>query len=336
MQREYALAAAAAALLILTIGAALLIPGALADRDDEPRPGRIALHDDVAVSPVTVTGDTATLALDIRLDHRGGPAENTSVEVRAIDAQTGLLVTTTTVQVGTITDQREVPVKPNLTVPREGDYQFEVFVYQDGRRVAAGTTTVSGVGSLTPTYAQSSVQFERFDDSSIPTITSTVANATDGDIELSTQTYLTNVGDEPVDDLTLVILARQAESNIIADRRSVVVETIRPGRTSSVSARLAVPDDYNYRLDAVLQRDGVILGVESATAELAPSRPLPENTTRDRVDIRASDFQRDDGERSGGAGVVEPTTPGESGPGYTIGVALVALFATGLLSRRNT
>ena len=106
MQREYALAAAGAALLILTVGAAVLIPGALAERDADTPPGRIGLYDDVAVSPVNVTGDTATLELDVRLTHHGGPTENTSIEVRAIDAQTGLLVTATTVPIGTITDER--------------------------------------------------------------------------------------------------------------------------------------------------------------------------------------------------------------------------------------
>lgn len=336
MQREYALAAAAVALLALTVGAAVLVPGALADRSEDRPPGRIALHDDVAVSPATVTGESATLTLDTRLDHRGGPAENTSVEVRATDAQTGLLVTTTTVQVGTLTGEREVPVQANLTVPREGGYEFEVLVHQDGRRVAAGTTTVTGVGSLKPAYAQTSVQFEQFEGSGVPTVTYTIANTTDGRVELATRTHLTNVGDERVDDLTLVVFARQAESNIIADRKRVAVGAIRPGRTSAVSASLDVPEEHNYRLDAILQRDGVVLGVASATAELAPSRPLPENVTRERVDIEASDFQRDEGGPTGGSGVAASPTPGDAGPGFTAGLALLALLTTGYVLRRNT
>ncbi len=335
MRRESALAVAALALLALTVATALFVPGVLADRSEDRPPGRIGLHDDVAVSPETITGETATLALDIRLDHRGGPADNVTVEVRGVDAQTGLLVTTTTVPVGTVTGEREVPVRANLTVPRDGDYEFEVFVYQDGRRVATGTTTVGGVGSLTPDYAQTSVQFERFEDSGIPTVTYTIANATGERVELATRTHLTNVGDEQVDGLTLVVFARQAESNIIADRQSVDVGAIRPGRTSAASARLSVPDDHNYRLDALVQRDGVILGVESATAELAPTEPLPENTSQERVEIRASEFQREDGDTTGDAGAVTTRTPGSEGPGFTAGLALVAILVAALFPWRD-
>jgi hypothetical protein len=338
VQREYALLVAGIALFALLVSGAVVVPGALADRGDDVRPGQVALSDDVAVSPVTVTGETATLGLDVRLTHRGGPAENVTVEVRATDAGTGLLVTTREVDVGTLTGEREVPVRANVTVPREGNYDFEVFVYQEGRRVAAGTTRVAGVGSLTPAYARTSVQFEEFEGASVPAVTYSVVNASDGRVELATRTHFTNAGDERVEDLTLVVLARQAESNIVADRRTVDVGGIRPGRTEAVEATLSVPDDYNYRLDAILQRDGVVLAVAGATAELAPTRPLPDNATRERVEISASDFQRDDGD----AGSVEreraeaSPTAGSGGPGFTGGAALVALVAATIVLRRYT
>jgi hypothetical protein len=84
------------------------------------------------------------------------------------------------------------------------------------------------------------VQFERFEGSGVPTVTYTVTNTTDGRVELATRTHLTNVGDERVADLTLVVFARQAESNVIADRKRVAVGMIRPGRTSAVSSGIVV------------------------------------------------------------------------------------------------
>lgn len=334
MNYERTLLAAAVALLVVVAAAAVAVPDAVAERDEDVRPSRLSLQDDVSVRTAEVTGETATLTLGVRLAHRGGDAENVSVELRAVDADTGLLVTTERVAVGTVSGDREVAVASNLTVPREGSYRFEVAAYEDGRRVGSGATTVSGVGSLTPDYARTSVRFERFGDSGIPSVSYSVANVSGDRVRLATRSHLTNTGDGSVGDLRLVVVARQAESNIVADRKTVDVGEIRPGRTAEVAVNLTVPDDYNYRLDAVLQRDGVVLGVTSATAELDPSRPLPENVSRERVDIDASDFEREEGTRAPErerTGTVE-----EQAPGFTGVVAVVAVLAAALLLRRRS
>jgi PGF-CTERM protein len=337
VQREQALAGGGVALLLVLLVAAVTVPGAMTERDDDDdvRPSHLSLRNDVAVAPGEVTGETATLSLDVRLTHYGGTAENVTVEVRAIDADTNLLATTETVDVGNVSDEREVPVRANVTVERAGDYRFQVFVYEDGRRVASGTTEVSGVGSLTPEYARTPLVFERFGDTGIPPISYSIASTSEGRVTLATQSHLTNTGDEAVSDLTLVVTARQAESNIVADRATVTIGEVRPGRTASVDADLTVPDDYNYRLDAVLLRDDVVLRTASATAELAPTKPLPENVTTERVEIRASDFSSD----QGGA-TREPTemprTTIASGPGFGVSVAVAALLGIALLGlRRN-
>jgi PGF-CTERM protein len=330
---ERTLVAAAVALLVVAVVAALAVPGAVAERDEDVRPSRLALEDDVSVRAAEVTGETATLELGVRLAHRGGDAENVTVEVRAVDADTGLLATTERVDVGTVGGDREVAVTATVAVPREGGYRFRVAAYEDGRRVGSGSTTVSGVGSLTPAYARTSVRFERLGDSGVPSVSYSIANVSGDRVRLATRSHLTNAGDEGVGDLRLVVVARQAESNVVADRRTVDVGEIRPGRTAAVPVNLTVPDDYNYRLDAVLQRDGVVLGVTSATAELDPSRPLPENVTRERVDIEASDFEREEGTRPPER---EPATTTEGqAPGFTGAVAVVAVVAAALLLRRR-
>ncbi|MFB6185212.1 MAG: PGF-CTERM sorting domain-containing protein [Haloarculaceae archaeon] len=333
MKRERALAGGGVALLLVMVLAAAIVPGAVAERGDDVRPGHVQLRRDVAVAPGTVTGESATLSLDVRLSHVGGPSENVTVEVRAIDAESNLLRTTERVRVGTVDGDREVPVEVNVTVPREGGYRFEVAVYADGQRVATGRTTVSGVGALTPAYARSPIVFERFEDAGIPTITYAVGNVSDGRVRLDTTTYLTNTGDGPAGDLRLLVLARQAESNIVADRMTVTVGEIRPGRTASVDAALTVPDDYNYRLDAMLLRDDVVLGVASANARLAPTKPMPANVTQQRIEIRASDFEGT-GVETGGPEATR--TAGASGPGFGPAVAVLALAVSALLIRRQS
>jgi PGF-CTERM protein len=330
---ERALAGLAVGLVVVMALAAPVLPGALADREGPVRPSVLDLRPDVSVAPGEVTGESATLSLEMRLSHRGGPANNVTVEVRAVDAETNLRATTETVAIGTIDGDREVTVTTNVTVPRAGGYEFEVFVYQDGERIESGTTTVNGVGALTPDYRRTPVQFETFDGAGPPSVSYSIANVSGGQVELATTTYLTNTGDEPVDDLTVQVTARQAESNIVADRTTVTVGEIRPGRTAGVEATLTVPDDYNYRLDAILERDDVLLGVTSANAELAPTQPMPENVTRREIDISASDFTQGTRDAAGDGPIRETTAA--AGPGFGVTVALVTLLAGTLLYIRR-
>jgi len=327
------LAGLAVGLVIVMALAAPVLPGVLADRDGPVRPSVLDLRPEVSVAPGEVTGESATLSLEMRLSHRGGPANNVTVEVRAVDAETNLRATTETVDVGTIEGEREVTVTSNVTVPREGGYRFDVFVYRDGKRIETGTTTVSGVGALTPDYRQTPVQFETFDGVGPPSVSYAIDNVSGEQVELATTTYLTNTGDEPVENLTVQVSARQAESNIVADRTTVTVGEIRPGRTAGVEARLTVPDDYNYRLDAILERDDVLLGVTSANAELAPTQPMPENVTRQEINISASDFTQGNRDTAGGGPVRETTAA--AGPGFGIAVAALALLAGTLLYIRR-
>ena len=329
MDRHRILISAGLVMMLFILVSAIVLPGAIAERDTNIREGVIRLNQDVAVEPLTVSGQSVTLSLDIRLSHRGGVSENISVEVRAIDADSNLLRETERVSVGSIRGNREVPVRANLTVPREGQYRFDVRIYNSGQRVENGATTVSGVSALTPAYAKSTVRFEQFETTTIPPITYRIANVTENQVQITTTTYLTNTGDTATDGLQLRIMARQADSNIIADQTTATIGTVRSGRTTEVNATLEVPDEYNYALDAMLIRDSVILEVASATAELAPTEPLPANSTREQIDIQASDFEtgaettgEDRGET---AGLTESET---SQPGFGISIGLLALVIT--------
>ncbi|QLH80033.1 PGF-CTERM sorting domain-containing protein [Halosimplex rubrum] len=326
----------ALALVVGAAGLALAAPNALAERTDENvRPSVLSLQDP-RVAAGEVGGERAELSLDVRMEHRGGPADNVTVEIQAVDTDTGLVATTVRKDLGTIDGNREVRTRVNVTVDRQGGYRLYIRVYEDGRRVETGSTEVSGVDSLTPDYADTSVGFHRFGDSptSIPVITYDIAEEADNRTTLRTGTYLTNRGDESAGGLRLVVVARQVESNVIADRATVEIDEIGPGQTVTEAADLTVPSNYNYYLDGMLFRDGVVVESATASAKLDPSRPVPENTTREEVDFRAGDFERGDG---GGAGATPmPTDAGASGPGFGGAGALAALLAlAALATRRN-
>ncbi|MFB6112826.1 MAG: PGF-CTERM sorting domain-containing protein [Halodesulfurarchaeum sp.] len=277
-----------------------------------------------------------TLALDAYLTHTGDATENVSVVFRAVDGESGFQRTVERESLGTVSTEGEVVVTENLTVERSGSYRLEVLVYQGNRRVAAGGKRVRGLDSLTPPYARTTVQFHRFDRSEIPTISYTIADADGNHTTLNTSVYLTNRGNANTGDLRLLLIARQAESNIVASRQVIALGEIEHGETVTPSATLTVPSGYNYYLDAVLWKNGVIVGTARSVANLDPKRRIAVNQTVEDVGLQVSDFEE------GQVPAVDRPSPeptpgaptGTQTPGFGIGTALVALIGSGFLARR--
>lgn len=320
----------------MTVGAAV-VPGVLAEPRDDVRPSYFdILQDEGSIQAADVSGSTATLQIETRVRHDGGTAENVTVVVRAVDSQTGLLEAREETSLGRIEGEKEVPVTTNLTVEREGGYRIETFVYEDGIGKASQRGTVSGVGSLTPEYARSPVTFHDFRStgSDLRSINLKIEDVQDDRATLNVSTYLKNEGDVSAGDVTLVLSARQAESNVIADETRVTVGSIRPGRTATTSAELTVPDEYNYWLDAILLKDGVVVDTASEPANLDPQRTLERDERQTEVGFQSGDFTADERDDDIDQPTEEPT--GDSGPGFGPAIALVGLVGAALLAARRT
>jgi len=355
MRRETALGGVAVLVALATVLSPLALPGVLADpggddaeRDSAP-PGQFAFEE-VTVAPASVEGDRATLTVDARLRHElpgdASSSENVTVLFRATDDDSGLVETSRTVDVGTVADRREVSVVANLTVPRESDYRIDVIVFRDGRRVADGRTTIGGVDTLVPEYARTSLSFERFERSgNIPTVSYSIEDVSDGRARLNVSASLTNEGSEPTDDVSVRLIAFQSDSNVAANRTSVRVGSVRPGRTAEASATLTVPDDYNYQLTAFLINDGVVVDTVQSSANLAPenndSAPVNDTDDGEEDGFQAGDFESDDEaedpDRTPASG--DTTTEQSAGgqPGFGAGLTALALAAVliAALARRD-
>ncbi len=336
MNRETALAAAAVGLVAVALLAAAVVPGVLADPADDrfSNPGHVGIVE-VAIerTPVEVTGETATLTVRTDLSHRGNPTENVSLRVRAVDAESGLLATTRTVDVGTLRDDREVTVPANVTVLREGGYRIEAAVYRDGERIDEASREVRGLEALTPPYARTPVRFTESE--TLPAVSFSVADAGENRTTLALDASLTNGGDAASEDLSVTFVLRQADSNIVAARKTAPVGGVGPGRTASVSAEAAVPSEYNYYIDVVLWKDDVMVDTARSAANLNPTESISVNQTEREVELRVSDFEtNDDGGRTSGSEGTETTTANQ--PGFGPGVAAAALLAVALLARRRS
>lgn len=339
MNRTNALLVAALGVALLAVVAALLVPGALADRAGQPDPARLEYRES-NVQAGAVTGESVTLQVESRITHRAGPAENVTLVHRAIDENSGMMEAITRNELGTLDGDREFTPVTNVTVPRTGSYEIRTAIYVDGEVYTTGSQTVDGVGTLVPAYARTDVQFRALAGFStdIPPIVYFIDD-TDGDsATLDVTPFLTNTGDTAEDGLELVVQARQADSNIVADRTTVPVEAIGPGQTAQPNVQLSVPDDYNYYLDAMLRRDGVVVGATSVSASLDPSEPVPENETERDIGLETGDFERDEPSEPPET-ETESTrvgTAGQSGPGFGVVAALAALLAAGVLYARRS
>jgi PGF-CTERM protein len=254
--------------------------------------------------------------------------------VRAVDADSGLVETTRTLEVGTLRDDGETVVATNLTVERAGGYRIETVLFQDDRRVDAAGKTVRGLEALTPTYARSTVAFS--DRAALPPLSVSVADAAGNRTGLNLAASLTNGGDAPSEDLAVTFVLRQADSNVVAARTTSDVDAIRPGRTATTTATATVPTGYNYYLDAVLTRDGVVVDTARTAVNLDPTRRISVDETEEEVEFRVEDFESGDS-AAGGQETEFETEAGTatSQPGFGVVAAVVALAAAALLARRR-
>jgi PGF-CTERM protein len=339
MNRETMLAGGIAVVVAVSLLAVAVVPGAIAETEPDPaRPGHLSIQE-VAIAPASVSGGTATLQVDTRLAHSEGESENVTVRVRAVHLNSGLVETTTERAVEPISGEREVSVVQNLSVERAGGYRVETVVYRDGTRIAQGSKELRGVGTLTPEYARTSVRFHWQDGGGYPPVEYTVKNAESDRATLDVSTFLTNEGDAASEELRVVVTARQADSNVVADRTAVEVGTVRPGRTATPSVELTVPDEYNYYLDAVLWKDGVIVGTARSAANLNPTETVRANETVREVGIEVRDFEDAETDRGGEyETTLERGADAGSGgvPGFGAGVAAAALGGALLLARRQS
>lgn len=332
MHRERLLVAATVTLLAASAVTAVAVPGVIADRDpDDIRPGRADIQE-VTIGVGDVSAGTVTLSVTTYLAHRDGESENLSLRVRAVGVDSGMVKTTREVAVDPISGDREVPVVVDLPVARDGGYRIETVLYDDENRVGAVATAVRGVGTV---QAGGHVEFHRFG-ADLPPVQYSVAETAPNRTTLAVSTYLTNRGAEPSGPVSVELVVRQAESNIVAARSTVSVDGVAAGATVTPNASVTVPAGYNYYLDAILRKDGVIVDTARSAANLDPQERIEADTTVRDVGLRVEEFERTDTTERSPERPAEET--GASGvPGFGPAVAVAALVAVTVLTwRRQT
>ena len=327
MRPEALLASLAVVVLIATVALAVLVPGFVAEPEPDDPPARLDVTE-TTLEIGEITGETVTFDVTAFVRHRGGPAENVSVEVRAVDGS-GVLVATASEERQTFDANGEHRIPLSVTVPREGSYTIRTILYVDGERTGVAEAKLSGVEGLTPPHAHSTVEFHRFPQQ--PSVEYTIESVDDGTVTLVVTGYLTNTGDSPEAGIRVGVTARHAEAGVVADRTATDVGEIDPGRTETVETTVTVPDESNYYLDVTLWRDGVVIDSTRAAANLDPRRQIDVDERTEAVAFDAGEF-----ETTRGDGPPEPRPEAEPDDqaGFGPAVAVVALMIGVVAARR--
>ena len=228
-----------------------------------------------------------------------------------------------------------VPV--NVTVPRDGDYEVEVRLYRDDRRLQTISRTVRGVGTLQPDEQQSPITFHHFDQKAsnhtLPPVQYSVETVQNDQVTLDVSTYLTNERGQKTGDLEVEFVLRQADSNVVTARERVAVGDVPPSQTANPSTMVTVPDGYNYYIDVVLWKDGVIVDNARGAANLNPVTAVNVTRTEGEGGLQVEDFARDGpGEQHDAP---RETEIAEETPGFGLPAALTALLLTLIALRRH-
>lgn len=299
-------------------------------------PSSVSIRE-VDVKPVEVTSARIEVNVTAYINHNGGKTRNASMLIRAINSDTRLLETQVSAPIPeTDSDiEKTLPVSTNLNVERNGGYELNILLFDNGSIRDSGTVNIRGLNALTPESKRSGVTLNNID--------FTVGGVSAGKVSIKSDIYLENKGPDVSENLKMTVKAREATSNLIADKTNAETGAIVNETTVVRSVQLVVPDEYNYMVVVELWRGDTMINTWEKPVLLAPTKTVPRESVEKKENIEVSKFVREAGTPAPGAirqdsggyqqGAV-PTQPPQE-PGFEIFAAISALLVVFILRRRS-
>jgi hypothetical protein len=286
---------------------------------------------EVDVKPVEVTSARIEVNVTAYINHAGSKTQNATMLIRAINSDTRLLET----QVFTPFPETEsdvektLSVSTNLNVERNGGYELNILLFDNGSIRDSGTVNIQGLNAMTPESKRSGVTLNNID--------FTVGGVSAGKVSIKSDIYLENKGPDVSDNLKLIVKAREANSNLIADKTNAETGTIINETTAVKTVQLVVPDEYNYMVVVELWRGEILINTWEKPVLLAPTKTVPKESVEKKMNLEVSKFVRE-----GGIPVVTQTSAAPEGfngtpkePGFEVVGAIVAILSVIILKRRS-
>lgn len=334
MKPGYILTIILASVLILSFAVVLLKPEVL-ETDYDYKPASQLFIREVDVKPLEVTSAMIELNVTAYIDHSGGKTNNATMLIRAISSDTGLLGTQVSSPIPETDSEKTLSVSQRLKVERNGGYDLKILVFDNGSIRDSGSVNIGGLNALTPQSKRSGVTLNNID--------FTVSSLAAGKVSIKSDMYLENRGQEASENLKMTVKAREASSNLLADKTNTETGVIPSETTAVKSVQLAVPDDYNYMVVVELWRGDTLVNTWEKPVLLAPTKTVPRESVEKKVDLEVSKFVREGGvtgvipEKGGFYYPAATPVPGYAeprAPGFEVFGAVLAFLALFALRRR--
>ncbi len=214
------------------------------------------------------------------------------------------------------------------TIKVNGGYELKLLLFDNGSIRDSGSVNLRGLDVITPTSRRSGIVLNNID--------FTVSGVSAGRVTITPDIYLENRGTEASENLKLIIKARQADSNLLADKTSSETGVIPSEATAVKSVKLEVPDQYNYMVVVELWKSDIMINSWEKPVLLAPTKTVPKESAEKKVNIEVSKFVRE-GTPAGAPPyypqAAQTSTPKE--PGFESLGAIIALMLVIILRRRS-
>lgn len=291
---------------------------------------------EVDVKPIEVTSSFADINITAYISHSGSKTNNASMLVRAIDSNTGLLNSQEWSPISDVDLEKTLIVSRDLKIERNGNYDLKILLFDNDTISDSGTVNIRGINILTPQSKKSGIIANNID--------FFVSGTSAGKVDIKPEIYLENTGPEVSENLKLIVKAREADSNLLADRTTTETGSIKSEKTAIKEVQLNVPDEYNYMIVVELWKDDALINTWEKPVLLAPTKTVPKGNQEKKINIEVSKFVR---ESNQGIAPVPGVTPAMTAyaptptytipkePGFEIIGAIIVLLAALLYRRRS-
>ena len=333
MKPGYILTIILASVLILSFAIVLLDKDVLQKEPPSWVPPSYLSIREVDVKPVEVTSAMIEVNVTAYVNHKGGKTQNGTMLIRAINSDTRLLETQVSAPIPETDSELEktLSVSTNLDVERNGGYELNILLFDNGSIIDSGTVNIQGLNALTPGSKRSGVILNNID--------FTVGGVSAGKVSIKSDVYLENKGPDVSENLKMTVKAKEATSNLIADKTNAETGVISNETTAVRSVQLVVPDEYNYMVVVELWRGDTLINTWEKPVLLAPTKTVPKESVEKNVNIEVSKFVREGaGGKVEGAMPYQTSAPAYAGtpqePGFEIFASISALLVVFILRRR--
>lgn len=281
---------------------------------------------EVDVKPERVTSAEVVLNVTAYINHDGFKTRNASMLLRAIKTQTGLLEAAVSKEIAEVDGSKTLAISQRITVSRERDYNIRILLFDDDRIADSGVVSLKGLEALIPESHRTGVGIKEMD--------FIVRGVSSGSVRIQADVYIENRASTSSESLQVLVKARQAESNLLADKIWIETGEIKNETMAVKESTLTVPEGYNYIVEATLWKKDILLGEWDKPLLLAPTKILPKEAVEKQMNIEVSKFVREEGIPSPMATPALYPTPAPKAPGFEMMLAIISLISGFAIIRR--